>query len=106
MINYSRSFYNCFGYEKDDAEYLIDQLTVIENSEVKEKWYTLVNDYENGVDRAFDEYMEGARKCGEIVGIHEYTAEFLMLVCLARGAERLYEKKGISAEIFENSFVT
>ena len=105
MINYSRSFYERFGYEKEDADYLIDQLALIENSEAKATWNALVDDYENGVERSFDEYLEGAKKCGETVGMHAYTAEFLMLVCLARGAERLYEKKGISAEIFENSFL-
>lgn len=105
MINYTKAFFKRFGYEKEDADYLVDQLTLIENSEAKEKWNALICDYENCIDRAFNYYLEGARKCGETVGMHAYTAEFLMLVCLARGAERRYEKKGISAEIFENSFL-
>lgn len=105
MTGYLKEFFGRFGYEKEDADYFIEQLSLIEASEAKEKWNSIISDYENGVKKPFSTILEQTRECGRLAGVQDYTADFIMCVCLSRGAERLFQKNGLSTEIYENSFL-
>ncbi len=105
MTGYLKEFFERFGYEKDDADYFVEQLSLIEASDAKEKWSLVISDYENGVKKPFSTILEQARECGRLAGVHDYTTDFIMCACLSRGAERFYEKNGLSTEIYEDSIL-
>jgi hypothetical protein len=105
MIDYVRNHFVRFGYESSDAEYLTEQLLKLQSSSSWEKWNSIVSDYENGVKKDFSAILKEARECGKAAEIHEYTADLLICVCMTRGAEKFYAEKGISTEIYENSFL-
>ena len=105
MINYAKDFFERLNFEKEDAEFLVNQLSLILNSAASDKWNSLVSDYENGIDKPFSAVLKEARECGDVAGVHNYTADLLIAVCMSRGAKKRFAEKGFGEEIFINSFL-
>ncbi|MBQ5746977.1 MAG: hypothetical protein IIV81_03455 [Clostridia bacterium] len=101
MKDYLIEFFKKCEYEKEDADYLLTAYDKIsESTEARDVWLKALSLYDADVDCDFKALLEMAREAAEIVSIHPYTAELLLLCSMSRRLEKEYEKRGLSADMY------
>ncbi|MBQ7353777.1 MAG: DUF5596 domain-containing protein [Clostridia bacterium] len=106
MRNYLVSFFNDFKYEEEDAECLLNAYdTIVLNSEANRLLDECIELYKENINLNYydDIIVNRAQKIAKIVNIHTYTVELLVFICLSKHLKSLYEKKGISQDVFYES---
>lgn len=104
MQEYVKAFLDKFDYLPEDRAVLCDALDKIVADEVQyAQFLTLLKTYQ--ADAACDkgalrEQMQGISSC---VGIHQYTGDLLLYICLSKYLEEHYKKAGLSLDIYQNS---
>ena len=104
MIEYVLSFMDELGFDKEAVASLsADIEKIYANEDAKELFAGAVNDYERDINSNYTELREAAKRAGEIVGVHAYSAELLLFICFSKHLRELYRLRGISDRIWFDS---
>ena len=104
MRNYLSDFFTYQQYNDDDARFLLDAYDKItKNDEARKLWEQAIEMYNKDRNCQFDVIISIADQVASLTGIHEYTAELLIHICLSRHLRELYEENGIDIEIYDKS---
>ena len=92
------------GFDKEAVESLsADIEKIYANEEAKALFAGAVDDYERDIRSNYTELREAAKRAGEIVGVHAYSAELLLFICFSKHLRELYRLRGISDRIWFDS---
>ena len=104
MIEYVLSFMDELGFDKEAVESLsADIEKIYANEEAKALFAGAVAEYERDIYSNYTELREAAKRAGEIVGVHAYSAELLLFICFSKHLRELYRLRGISDRIWFDS---
>ena len=104
MIEYVLSFMNELGFDKEAVASLsADIEKIYANEDAKELFAGAVDDYKRDIHSNYTELREAAKRAGEIVGVHAYSAELLLFICFSKHLRELYRLRGISDRIWFDS---
>ena len=104
MIEYVLSFMDELGFDKEAVESLsADIEKIYANGDAKALFAGAVDDYERDINSNYTELREAAKRAGEIVGVHAYSAELLLFICFSKHLRELYRLRGISDRIWFDS---
>ena len=104
MIEYVLSFMNELGFDKEAVASLsADIEKIYANEEAKALFAGAVDDYERDIHSNYTELREAAKRAGEIVGVHAYSAELLLFICFSKHLRELYRLRDISDRIWFDS---
>lgn len=106
MKKYLADFFDSFEYEKNDAEFLLSAYCKIEqNRDALCLWNEAINIYNNDINCDYTQITELADSAGIKAGVHPYTAELLIFVCLSKRLKELYKERSLSEEMFHNTML-
>lgn len=106
MREYLVRFFIEFEYDTSDAEYLLSVYDMIEGREdTLAVWNEALRSYERKTNCDFDLIIALAQDVAQRLGIHRYTTELLIFICLSRHLRELYSERGISESVFYNSML-
>ena len=105
MREYIISFFDEFDFPTEAREDLLANYDIIwENDNVRKAFEAYIKEYEaeNKLDwnKSTDDVVEAEGS----LGVHEYSAHLIFLICLTKHAKQLYEEKGYSYEMYKNTF--
>ena len=104
MIEYVLSFMDELGLDKEAGESLsADIEKIYANEDAKALCAGAVDDYERDIHSNYTELREAAKRAGEMVGVHAYSAELLLFICFSKHLRELYRLRGISDRIWFDS---
>ena len=104
MIEYVLSFMDELGFDKEAVDSLsADIEKIYANEDAKALFAGAVDDYERDINSNYTELREAAKRAGEIVGVHAYSAELLLFICFSKHLRELYRLRGISDRIWFDS---
>ena len=107
MREYLISFFKDFKYEDCDAQELLcayDKIVANEEAEQLARGAY----YAYGANIKLDygaEIFGRARQISKITGIHNYTVELLIFICLSKHLKQIYIEQGIDMQIFHDSML-
>ena len=104
MIEYVLSFMDELGFDKEAVASLsADIEKIYANEDAKALFAGAVDDYERDIHSNYTELREAAKRAGEIVGVHAYSAELLLFICFSKHLRELYRLRCISDRIWFDS---
>lgn len=104
MTEYVLSFMAELGFDKEAVESLsADIEKIYANEDAKALFAGAVDDYERDINSDYTALREAAKRAGEIVGVHAYSAELLLFICFSKHLRELYRLRGISDRIWFDS---
>ncbi len=106
MRDYISQFFKDFEYDASDATFLLAEYERIDTcEEAREAFLLAVAEYEKDICGDYKEMITLADKAAACTGVHEYTAEFLLFVCLSKHLKEEYATRGIDLEVYHNSLL-
>lgn len=105
MKEYLIEFFKEFEYENADAQCLLnayDKIAVNENANKLLEEILAAYEAEMAMDYQ-TELFDRAKKISEITGVHDYTVELLVFICMAKQLKIFYAQKGIDMQIYKDS---
>lgn len=104
MISYAEGFMKEIGFEDEAIAALLGDLRKIYNdSRACSLFCECIREYDASVELNYRKLCEKARTAGERVGVHSYSAELLMFICLSKRLRERYTEKGIDDAVWLNS---
>lgn len=104
MKNELTDFFTRFHYEADDTAFLLQLYDrIMANAGCRTLWEEAVAAYRENIGCDFGPLLERADLVAETLGVHAYSAEFLLAVCLTGRMRQAYAERGISEKIFEDT---
>jgi hypothetical protein len=101
MKAYIRCFLKRFSYPEESREILLD---AYEKLSRKEEFDGFLKEYEEkGAESDIQGMTTAVKTLAQEVGVHSYTATTLLFICWSKNLLKIYEKIGISEEIWETS---
>ncbi|MBQ8781763.1 MAG: hypothetical protein IJZ72_08840 [Oscillospiraceae bacterium] len=105
MRDYLSDFFKEFEYENDDVQFLLNAYDKIAADKRANK---LLNEalsaYEADIAMDYQaEIFVRTRKISEITGVHDYTAELLVFMCMTKQLKAVYAEKGLGMQIYKDS---
>lgn len=104
MKNYLTKFLNDLNFATEAKDILLNGNDQIEaDAEFSSVMSRLFKEYENGeIDwkNAPEIISENAKK----INLHKYTAHLIFFICMTKHTKKLYEDKGLSYELFKDTF--
>lgn len=105
MREYLIGFFKEFEYKYEDARYLLRAYdTITAGVTAFGLFGEALSAYE--ADIAMDhqaELFSRTRKISKLTGVHDYTVELLVFICMTRHLKSVYSEKGIDMQIYRNS---
>lgn len=107
MKNYVKQFLIDFGYTKEDSDILNDAYAKIEAcNEAKKLFDEAYELYVKDIKcDYYNEILGRAKKASKLIGVHNFTLELLVFICLTKHTKELYIERSIDLEIFHNSML-
>ena len=104
MRTYLCGFLEDFQYPRDAADVLLDAYDRIDaNAEARELWTQAIALYEADRYCNYEDAVGLADRAADLGGIHEYTAELLLFICLSKHLRTLYETHGLPLSYYRRS---
>lgn len=106
MRDYLKEFFVSFDYEKSDAEYLLAAYdSIYAREDTRAVWNEALDIYNKKTNCDFDLIIALAQDVAQRLGMHRYTAELLVFICLSKHLKELYIEHEIDLSIFHNSML-
>ena len=106
MKQYLENFFKDFEYPKEDADFLLSAYDkIMENSASADILNEILSIYEKDETCDFSNLLKMSQKVANTSGVHPYTADLLVTCCLTKHAWELYEKRGLSYELFHDTML-
>ena len=106
MRQYLVDFFRDFEYSEKDSAYLLfayDRIAGREDTLVV--WNEALSMYDKSLDCDFGMIISLAQEVAQRLGMHNYTAELLVFICLSKRLKERYVERGIDLGIFHNSML-
>lgn len=105
MREYLIGFFKEFEYEYEDARYLLRAYdTITAGVTAFGLFGEALSAYEADITMDHQaELFSRTRKISELTGVHDYTVELLVFICMTRHLKSVYSEKGIDMQIYRNS---
>ncbi len=105
MRKYLIGFFEEFGYDDKDARHLLrayDTVTAGVTSFVL--FNKALSAYESDISMDYKaEIFDRTRKISELTGVHDYTVELLIFMCMTKHLKEVYTEKCIDMRIYKDS---
>ena len=106
MRDYLVDFFYSFGYDESDTQFLLCAYDrIAERQDTFAIWNGAIGLYEAQTNCDFGRVISHAKEVAQRLGMHTYTAELLLFICLSKHLKALYVAKGIDLDIFHNSML-
>lgn len=105
MREYLVEFFREFGYDEGDAEILLSTYDAItENGEADRLLCEALAAYEADYNLNYEiEVYNKAKEITRVTGLHAYTVELLVFICMTKHLKALYIEQGIDLQIYRDS---
>ena len=104
MQEYLREFGNEHQFPQEAMLVLTEAYEkIVASDQGRKVWDGWMQAYEQDVNIDYRKAMEELRKQAGQAQVHEYTSDLLLFMGFSRWTEKLYEKRGISRQIFHDS---
>ncbi len=104
MKAYLREFLKSCGYAEQDQAFLTDTYAKIRKyPKPAELWEKAIALYREDIKCDLREVLALADRAGALLGIHPYTAELLILLCLTQRLREEYERRGVDIGIYRDT---
>ena len=101
MKSYLLDFLEKFSYEEEDKAALVGAYDKIAaDKDVYEVFVELLKRYEENMNCDYEAIRESMKEISEKVGVHEYTGQLLLFICLSKKSKEYYKEAGLSDEIW------
>ncbi len=101
MKTYLFEFLNTCDYSPEDRIFLTDTYEKIaSHAKSAELWEQAIGIYRKNINCDFKKIISLADESGALLGIHPYTAELLIFLCLTKYLREEYEKRGVNNRIY------
>ena len=101
MKNYLNEFLKTCEYCAADRIFLTDTYErIASHAKTAELWESAIAIYRENISCDFRKIVTLADKAGALLGIHPYTAELLIFLCLTKYLREEYEKRGVDTSIW------
>ena len=98
---YLLGFLEEFSYEEEDRAALTAAFEKIAAStELYEEFAELLKRYEEDMNCDFEAIREAMKETSAKAGVHEYTGQLLLFICLSKTMRDYYKKAGLNEEIW------
>ncbi len=106
MRTYLTSFFQEFAYDEADAKTLLSAYDRISSSACASRVFAdLLAEYDQDCRCDYARMIADCDRLSEETGLHEYTLELLLFLCLSKRLEARYAECGIDREIFYHSML-
>ena len=106
MRNYISKFFEDFEYNVDDATVLLADYDRIDScSDARDAFASAIAIYEADLRGDYRAMISLADRAAACTGVHEYTAEFLLFVCLSKKLKEYYLERGLDLAVYHNSML-
>lgn len=104
MRSYLTEFFNEFAYERADAEHLLSTYdAIIANEEANALLTQAIAAYDACIDIDYKtEILNRAKQISALTGIHPYTVDLLVCLCLTKRLKSVYLERGIELQIYRD----
>lgn len=104
MIEYAQRFMNEIGFGEDATDALLADLEKIySHSEARAELEGCVAMYKESIDLDYRVLLDKIDRAAELTGVHRYSAELLLYVCLSEYLREVYRQRGVSDRIWFDS---
>ena len=104
MVQYALDFMNELEFDAEAVNSLREDISkVYSNDAAKALFEDCIASYKANMSVDFPSLLNKATEAGKLVGIHEYSAQMLVLICLTKHLREEYRKAGIADEIWSGS---
>lgn len=104
MRTYIHNFLNEYQYPENARETLLNAYDkIVGNAEACSVWNEAIALYEANHKCDYGKIIDKADKAADLIGMHEYTLELLVFICLSKHLKELYIEKGICLELYRKS---
>lgn len=101
MKGYLVAFFEKFSYPEEAAEVLLQGWEKIMNGlETKEKFEALLARYAADRKSDFQKLLEEMEGISAAAGIHKYTGDLLLPICMSKKLKEYYQEDGLSEEMW------
>ena len=106
MLQYLKEFFKEFEYREQDAVHLLACAQKIADTDAARALFErAIAAYDQDQNCDYGAMMGWAREAGDLVGVHNYTAELLLFICLSRKLRERYAAMGLSMQIYHDSML-
>lgn len=104
MREYLKGFFEIFTYPEEACAELMRAYEIVEsNAEGKHEFEVLLKIYADNKDCDYQGLLDEMVVLSEKLGIHKYTGQLLLCICLSRKLKEYYVEEGIDEEIWFRS---
>ncbi len=106
MRDYLQKFFEEFQYEASDIKVLLENYdTVMSDEKSKQSWNELVSLYEQDINCDFTAVLAQTDVIASRLKLNEYTLSLLIFICMSKHLRKVYEKEGMSDEVYVTSML-
>lgn len=104
MRAYLTQFFEKFDYAPEDRDFFLRAYDgIAENGRLNDRFEKILRAYVSDGKMSFEEPIADMAVISEEAGIHVYTGNFLMFVCLSETLLRYYRETGVEERIWHTS---
>ena len=101
---YLREFMDIFSYPEEAKSVLVEAYNTLErHKEAKKSFDELLCRYKEDKMCDFLELLQSMKQVSVLAGVHEYTGNMLLLICMSETLARYYDDAGIDRDVFVTS---
>lgn len=106
MIEYVNQFFKDFDYREQDAAHLLAcAQSIADTDAARAHFERAIAAYDRDQNCDYCAMMGWAREAGDLVDVHNYTAELLLFICLSKKLRERYADLGLSMQIYHDSML-
>lgn len=106
MREYLIEFFDSFGYDRADADFLLFTYDrIASRPDTLAVWNEAIAIYDRDMNCDFDLVISLSDEVAARLDMHKYTAELLIFICLSRRLRSIYTERGIDLAIYHNSML-
>ncbi len=104
MKEYINSFFDEYDFPQEARDELICVYDKIQTNGIWNLLSKYIDEYNEKDTLQWDAAADEFTKMSKEQGVHEYSVNMIFLICLTKHAKELYEKKGLSCEVYKETF--
>ena len=106
MREYLLDFFKEFDYDEADARDLLCAYDRIMSSEAAGLLCEAVSEYEANIKLDYQtKILDRSKEISKLAGLHPYTVDLLVFICMTRHLATVYQHRGIDMQIYRDSIL-
>ncbi len=105
MREYLLDFFNEYGYTEKDSQQLLAAYDKITADKSADRLFNeILSAYQSDISMDYqEELFKKTREISEITGVHDYTVELLVFICITKHLKAVYIERNIDLQIYRDS---